>query len=78
MKPLEDIIVGLLTGVPGVEHYPELGTSMSVDGIDVHLPLEARIGRDGEVLARVPQYRLATGFDGPTHIALIRFVRRVP
>lgn len=69
MSSLEDLLIALLDAVPRGVGGPGDGVSVEVDSIELAIPIEAHLARDGRFLASAPRGRIATGFD-PPHGAL--------
>lgn len=55
---------------------PELHLGLTVDEVEVSLPIESRIGADGRLHATAPRSRLRTGFDNPHGELSLGFVAR--
>jgi hypothetical protein len=69
VSSLEDLLASLLDAVPPGVGDAGAGIRVEVELIELALPIEARIARDGRFLAGVPRGQVATGFD-PPHGAL--------
>jgi hypothetical protein len=65
VRPLGDLLVALAEALPAGAGAPELGAVVQVTSIDMALPVEARIERDGVLRASLPRGRMATGFHVP-------------
>ena len=75
MSSLEELLAGLLDAVPFGAGDAGAGICVEVEAIELALPIEARLGRDGRFLAGVPRGQLATGFDPPHGALAFVFVR---
>jgi hypothetical protein len=69
MTSLEDLVLALLRAMPEGAGGPEAGIRLEVDEIELAIPVESHLARDGRFLASAPRGRIATGFD-PPHGAL--------
>jgi hypothetical protein len=61
-----ELLVGLLEAVPLSAGGPDAGIALAVESLEVSLPIEARLGPGGALLASFPRGRLATRLD-PAH-----------
>jgi hypothetical protein len=69
MTSLEDLLIALLDAAPRGAGAAGAGLRVEVDAIELAIPIESRLARDGRFLASAPRGRIATGFD-PPHGAL--------
>jgi hypothetical protein len=65
VNTLSDLVASLVDAVP-----PEVGDDgaairIAVEQIELSLPIEAWLARDGRLLVGAPRGRIATGFDTP-------------
>lgn len=65
MSSLADLLSSLLDSVPLEAGDGDAGVRVEVEEVELALPIEARLERDGRFLAGAPRGRLATGFDTP-------------
>ena len=65
MRPLADLIVALVEGLPTSAGSEALGAIVAVASLELAVPVEARIGRSGELFATLPRGRMTTGFQMP-------------
>ena len=65
MRPIDDLLIALAESLPVGAGSPETGAVVAVTAVDVALPVEAHIGRDGELRASLPRGRMTTGFQVP-------------
>lgn len=75
MNDLGALLLDLVGSMPDDAGSPEDGVVVAVDALDVALPVEARIGAAGELMARLPLGRLHTGFETPLARLRARFER---
>ena len=76
MIALSDLVASLLDAVPPEAGDDGAAIRISVEQVELALPIEARVARDGSFLAGAPRGRIATGFDAPLG-ALALVVARV-
>ena len=77
MNPLGELLRSLLDAVPLDAGGAEAGIRLEVDQIELAIPIESRLARDGRFLACVPRGRIATGFDLPHGELALVFSRAV-
>jgi hypothetical protein len=65
VNSLEDFLVELLGTVPSAAGSVEAGLRIEVDELELAIPIESHLARDGQFLASAPRGRIATGFDPP-------------
>lgn len=75
MRPFVSFIEALVDSLPQPTGSPESGTLVSAVGVELTLPIEARIARDG-LHASLPRGRMATGFSLPLGRVSARFAAR--
>jgi hypothetical protein len=68
-----DLLVAIPDSVPIGAGGPEEGLALEVLELDIDIPIEARLGDDGELLATPPRGTLATGFDLPHGRLIAKF-----
>jgi hypothetical protein len=84
VKLLGDLVLALAESLPSGAAFrrgcasagaggPALGVAIEVTGVDLTLPIEAHIDRDGELRASLPRGRMATGFRTPHGRLTARF-----
>lgn len=73
MRPLGELLVALANEIPSGADSAQAGLSLSVQSLDIDLPVEAHIGPGAELSASLPRGRLATGFDPPLCKLMARF-----
>lgn len=62
---LADLVIAMVEAIPLTSGSERDGAMVEVTGLDVTIPVEARLGARGEVEASAPRGLLATGFDLP-------------
>jgi len=62
---LAELLISLASQLPTRTGSDEAGLGLEVTGMELEVPVEARIVSGGQVLASLPRGRLATGFDMP-------------
>jgi hypothetical protein len=62
---LADLVASLLDAVPLEVGDDAAAIRIAVEEVELALPIEARVARDGSFLAGAPSGRIATGFDAP-------------
>jgi hypothetical protein len=73
---LSDLVASLLDAVPLEAGDEGAAIRIEVEEVELALPIEARMARDGSFVAGAPRGRIATGFDAPLG-ALALVVARV-
>ena len=76
MIALEELLLALVEEVPLEVGSHDAGIVVAVDELELSVPIESRMGRDGRLLASVPRGQLATGFDAPQGQLAIACARR--
>lgn len=76
MIPLDALVVAMVGDLAVAAGDDHLG--LTVDGLEVSLPIESRITSDGRLLATPPRGSLRTGFDAPHGELSLGFVARSP
>jgi len=72
MSPLVALLTELIAGMPQPTGSAEAGARVVATDVDLTLPIEARIDRDG-LHASLPRGRMSTGFAAPLGRLSARF-----
>ena len=73
MSPIGQLLTEMLDELPlSVRDGDE---AVHVSSVDLALPVETRIGKDGTLMATAPRGRLATGFDPQLGMLTVSFER---
>lgn len=65
MTALETLLAALVLDLPQTAGGAADGGAIAVTGVELDVPVEARIGPGGVLYATLPRGRLATGFSIP-------------
>lgn len=78
MNGLEHLVAELVDAVPDGAGGAFEGVRVVVDAAEIALPIEARLGAGGAVVASAPRGRQRTGFDPPLARLRLSLTREAP